>query len=196
MQDGQSVLIGVLDQLEEAGKADTVSVAEVVETIGDRSFAALMLIFALVAVSPASVVPGVTTMTGVLELILVSQMIAGRRHLWLPQVVASRSMDGGKLRKGIDWLRRPVGFVDRLLRPRLVAMTRKPLLLPWLFLVMGLAVFMPFMEVVPGSGSLASTVIALIAAAILTRDGTLLILAGIGLGGLVWLVVWLRDTLL
>ncbi|WP_420555768.1 exopolysaccharide biosynthesis protein [Roseovarius sp.] len=42
-----------------------------------------------------------------------------------------------------------------------------------LTLVMALTLFMPFMEIVPTSGSIASAVIALFAASLLTRDGVL-----------------------
>ena len=38
-------------------------------------------------------------------------------------------------------------------------------------LILGLALVMPVMEVIPTSGSLASAVIALFAAGLLTRDG-------------------------
>lgn len=189
-------LTDVLDRLDSAGKAETVSLAQVVETIGPRSLAALMLIFALISISPLSVVPGVTTFVALLELILVVQMIAGRRHLWLPDMVSRRSMEGQRLRGAIDWLRGPVAFVERFLRPRLAPLTEKPLLYPWLFLILGLTLIMPFMELVPGSGTLASAVIALIAAAILTRDGAVLMLALMCLGGMVWVMRWLGETVL
>lgn len=149
----QPVLGSVLDQLDQAGEADMVSVAEVVETIGPLSFAALLLIFTLAVVSHASAVPGGITVLAALEFILVAQMIAGRRHLWLPGTVSRRNLPGERLRDG----------VDRLRRPRMAFLTEKPSLYPWPLQILALTLFMPLMELVPASGTLASSIIALIA---------------------------------
>jgi hypothetical protein len=52
---------------------------------------------------------------------------------------------------------------------------------PWLYLplvlILALTVFMPFMEVVPTSGSIASAVIALFAAGLLMRDGAFVVMS-------------------
>jgi hypothetical protein len=44
-----------------------------------------------------------------------------------------------------------------------------------LVLILGLTLFMPVMEVIPTSGSIASAVIALFAAGLLTRDGAVVV---------------------
>ena len=44
-----------------------------------------------------------------------------------------------------------------------------------LLLILGLGLFMPFMEVIQTSGSIASEVVALFAAGLLTRDGGLVL---------------------
>lgn len=196
MQKDQAPLSTVLDKLDHVAQVDRVSVEQLIETIGHHSFATLMLVFALISISPVSVIPGVTSVIAVLEFILVAQMIAGRRHLWLPEVIWRHTFAGARLREGIGWFRRPLAFTDRILRPRLALLTERPLLYPWLILILVLTLFMPFMELLPGSGTLASSVIALVAAAILTRDGALLVLAGICLVGLVGLVGWLGMSLL
>jgi hypothetical protein len=195
MNETPSVLRGILDQLEEAGTEDYVSVAGVVETFGHRSFAALMLIFALIAVSPLSTLPGVTAAVALVEFLLVTQMIAGRRHVWLPSILGRRRLTGQRLRQAVAWLRRPVAFTERLLRPRLTYLTEKPLLHIWLILILVLTMVMPAMEFLPGSGTLASAVIALSAAAILTHDGALLVVAGLCLVGLAVLVIWLVASI-
>lgn len=69
---------------------------------------------------------------------------------------------------------------------------------PWSFLPLGLvlvlALFMPFMELVPASGSIASGVIALMAAGFLTRDGGLVIVA-MGLLVVIPVVAWTSGIL-
>lgn len=166
-------LSDVLDDLESTVQGDDISVEDVVETLGRSSFAGLMLAFSLVSTSPASTIPGITTIVAVLVFILVAQMVAGRESLWLPKVVTRRRLSAAKLCRGIRWLRKPVRFVERFLRPRLTWLFRRRWLWLPLILIMGLTLFMPVMELVPTSGSIASAVIALFSASLLTRDGAL-----------------------
>lgn len=196
MSENDDVLSAVLDQLDTVAEAETVSVGTVVEASGTRSFATLMLVFALIAVSPASIVPGVTTGVALLEFLLVTQMIAGRRHLWLPDIISERAITGERLRSAVSWMRKPIAVIDHILQPRLTFLTEKPCLYLWLFLILGITLVMPFMELVPGTGTVASGFIAVVAAAVLTRDGALLLLAGLCLAALVWMAQWLGGALL
>ena len=182
-------LSDVLDQLEQSAQGDSIAIGDVVERLGHRSFAALMLTFSLISTSPASAIPGITAAVAVLVFLLVVQMIAGRDCVWLPDFVTKRRMATDKLCKGIGWLRKPVRFVERFLRPRLGFVYHRPVIYLPLILILGLTIFMPVMEAVPTSGSLASAVIAIFAAGLLTRDGLLAILAALLLLG-VPVAVW------
>ncbi len=177
-------LSNVLDQLESSAGSETVSVEEVVEKLGHQSFASLMLIFSLISVSPASAIPGITATVAVIVFCLVVQMIIGRESLWLPRFISRRRMSSAMLCKGIRWLRKPVRFVEGHLKARLIFLVHRP----WLFLPLGLilvlTLFMPFLELIPTSGSIASSVIALFAAGLLTRDGRVVLLALLVLLGL------------
>jgi hypothetical protein len=172
-------LSDVLDRLEQSAEGDSIAVGDVVETLGHHSFAALMLTFSLISTSPASAIPGITAVVAALVFLLVVQMIAGCDCVWLPAVVTKRRMATDKLCKGIGWLRKPVRFVERFLRPRLSFVYHRPLIYLPLVLILGLTLFMPVMEAVPTSGSIASAVIAIFAAGLLTRDGALAILAAL-----------------
>lgn len=182
-------LSDVLDELEATVDGDDVAIADVVETLGHSSFASLMLVFSLISTSPASAIPGITAMVAVLVFVLVGQMMLGRKSVWLPGFVTRRRLSSEKLCKGIHWLRKPVRFVERFLRPRMTWLFHRPWLWLPMILVMGLTLFMPFMEVVPTSGSIASAVIALFAASLLTRDGVLA-LASLALLALVPVAVY------
>ncbi|MFN3387947.1 MAG: exopolysaccharide biosynthesis protein [Allosphingosinicella sp.] len=170
-------LSDVLDQLERAAHGDSVPIGEVVETLGRKSFASLMLIFSLISTSPASGIPGLTATVALLVFILVVQMLVGRDCVWLPDFVTRRRMSTKKLCKGIGWLRRPVHFVERFLRPRLTFLLHRPWIYLPLVLVLLLTMAMPLLEVIPTSGSLASAVIAFFAAGLLTRDGALVLVS-------------------
>ncbi|MGK7869767.1 exopolysaccharide biosynthesis protein [Falsiroseomonas sp. E2-1-a20] len=167
----------VLDRLESSTHGESIAVQEVIEKLGPKSFASLMLVFSLIAVSPASAIPGTTAIVAAIVFILVVQMMIGRDCVWLPGFITRRHMPAEKLRTGIAWLRRPVAFVERFLRPRLGFLLHRPWLLLPMALILGLTLFMPFMELVPTSGSLASAVIAFFAAGLLTRDGGLVAVA-------------------
>ena len=161
----------VLDQLEDAAHGDNISIDEVVEKLGHRSFAALMLIFALISTSPASVIPGITATVAVIVFFLTIQIILSRECLWLPAFIARRKMSTEKLCKGIGWLRRPIKFVERFLRPRMTYLLHHPWLFLPLLLILARTIAMPLLEAIPTSGSIASAMIALFAAGLLTRDG-------------------------
>lgn len=182
-------LTRVLDALAELTDNDEVLIGQIVEKLGTSSFASVMLIFTLISASPASAIPGVTAVVGMIVAILVVQMILGKRTVWLPEALLRRGLSGRKLKAGIAWLRKPVGWVERILRPRFSVLLHRPFLLLPLSLTLCLALFMPVMEVVPTSGSIASAVIALFAGALLTRDG-LLVVFSLALMSAIPIAVW------
>ena len=170
-------LSDVLDQLESSVHGESIAVDEVIERLGRHSFASLMLVFSLVSTSPASAIPGITAIVATITFTLVVQMIIGRECVWLPGFITRRRMSTAKLCKGIGWLRKPVRFVERFLKARLTFLFHRPWLWLPLILILCLTLFMPFMEIIPTSGSIASAVIALFAAGLLTRDGALVVAA-------------------
>lgn len=82
-------LTELLDHLEHSVSGDDVAIGDLVDEIGPQSFAALMLIFALISTSPASAIPGVTSLVALIEFLLVVQMIAGRHSA----VIAGRRLE-------------------------------------------------------------------------------------------------------
>lgn len=182
-------LSDVLARLEAAVNGDEVTVQEVIERLGRKSFASVMLIFSLISASPASAIPGLTAVVAGITFLLAAQMIIGRNHLWLPSFITCRRLSTAKLCKGIGWLRKPLHFVERFLKARLTFFFHGPWFHFTLMLIMALTLFMPFMELIPTSGSIASAVIALFAAGFLTRDGAVVICALLLLLG-VPIAVW------
>lgn len=113
----------VLDRLEQSVEGNDIAIEDLLRGMGQHSFAAIMLIFALISTSPASAVPGITAMVAVVEFLLVVQVLARRRTPWLPRFITSRRIATDKLCRGIQWLRKPVRWVELLLRPRLTFLT-------------------------------------------------------------------------
>jgi hypothetical protein len=182
-------LSDVLDQLEKSAHDESIRVQEIIEQLGKKSFASLMLLFSLISTSPASAIPGVTATVAAVVFTLGIQMLIGRKCVWLPGFIMRRRLSTAKLCKGIRWLRRPVAFVEKSSRPRFTFLFHRPWSVLPLLLILGLTLLMPFMEVIPTSGSIASAVIALFAAGLLMRDGALVIVSFIVLAAMP-LAVW------
>ncbi|WP_417272681.1 exopolysaccharide biosynthesis protein [Celeribacter halophilus] len=182
-------LSDVLDQLEDGLTDEQVCVRDIVVASGRSSFASLILIFALVCTSPASTIPGLTTATALIVFSLTIQLILGREAVWLPNFIMCRSVSSKTIMDGIAWLRKPVRFVERFLKVRFTIVFERPWLWIPLTLILCVTLFMPFMEVIPASGSIASAVIAMFGAGLLARDGVLVAISLVALS-IVPVVIW------
>lgn len=182
----------LIDSVEEAADGDgNVSVAELVETIGDDALASLMLAPALVMVSPASGIPGLSTACAIVVLLAAIQFAIGRHTLWLPGFLARRRIARSKLQRAAGWLEKPARFLDRVTGRRLAFLASRPFSIAPALLCALIALFVPFFELVPFSASIAGGAIALTALGLVARDGLLIILGVLvasGAGVLLWTV--------
>lgn len=94
-------------------------------------------------------IPSVPTITGLFVLLVAGQLVFHRDHFWLPRWMLRRSVTKDRLCKALEWLRRPARFVDRLLQPRLGALTRPPAVYAMAVVCGLIALSMPAMEVIP-----------------------------------------------
>jgi hypothetical protein len=150
-----------------AADHETVSVQDVTEAFGDRAFGALMFVFAAPLALPMP--PGVSAVLGAPLLFITTQWMIGRRTLWLPQLMARRTMSRadyvaimGKLTPYLAWL-------ERRLRRRLTFLYG-PILDRFTGLVcviLATIVFLP----IPFGNMLPSFAIAAFALGLAERDG-------------------------
>lgn len=178
-------LTHLLDGVEHAARNKTVSIADLLDEFGDRAITPFILIVCLLLISPVSGIPGVPTVGAVVIVILAAQALAGREQLWLPQKILNAKLSAKKVRKGVDWMRKPCAWVDRHSHPRLRLLTKGPL--RWLALVMCLVIPLtwPLLELLPFFTSIGAGMVSLLSLGLITRDG-LYVLAGyvfIGLSG-------------
>jgi hypothetical protein len=68
-----------------------ISLADLATAVGDRSFAALMIIFSAPNLVPLP--PGGSTVFGIPLLVVAAQLLAGMPRIWLPGFIAKRSID-------------------------------------------------------------------------------------------------------
>lgn len=108
--------------LKTVGEAERISLAQLTQTLGDRAFGLLVLIFALPNIIP--MIPGVSTVSGVVIGLVGLQMMVGRHAPWLPAAIGDKTLPRAQLAAMVD---RTVGWVaklERVARPRWSFMTR------------------------------------------------------------------------
>ncbi|TDK50031.1 exopolysaccharide biosynthesis protein [Antarcticimicrobium luteum] len=169
-------LTALLDALDAAATGPSVSVADMLEQIGERSFTPIILAVAVLLVSPASGIPGVPTLSALLIVLVGVQGLARRRHLWLPGALMRRRIAAGRLRRATAWLRRPAAWIDRHSHTRLRGLTRGPARLAAFTLCTLIPMMWPMLELVPFVTSIGAGAVALIAFGLLTHDGLYVLL--------------------
>jgi len=169
-------LTDILARLAEPGTG-SVTLADVVAAVGERSFGAVLVILAIPNMV-ASLVPGLSIVLG-LPLLLVSlQLLYGADRPWLPQRLARLEMQRHDLRRIVERMRFALRRLERAVKPRLeyLATDWAERLIGLGCLLLSLLVFLPipFANLVPATGVL------LFGFALLERDG-LVALAGAGI---------------
>lgn len=169
----------LLDHLRRAVEADEreVTVERLLEAVGSRSFAPLMLLAGVLLVSPLSGIPTFPTLMAVMVGTVTLQMLCGRCYFWLPRWLLHRHFDRDRLLQVFGWLESPARVTDRVLRPRLPALLRGPaerlIALPCFLLALAL----PVTEVVPFSSSMAGVAFLAFGLSLAARDGALALVA-------------------
>jgi hypothetical protein len=160
-----------------AKREDRVKVADIIETLGRASSAALIFIPALIATTPLSGIPGLSAFCGVAIALISAQAAVGRHRLWLPDFMMRRAVKGDKLAAGLSKVRKPLEFLDRHTHARLSFLTRGPGARLLFVLCMLAGLTMPVLELIPFSASAIAACISLLMVAILTLDGALVVTA-------------------
>jgi hypothetical protein len=166
-------LSDIVERLAGTG-SEGVSLADVLAAVGERSFGALLVLFALPNVF-AGVLPGLSIVLGLPLMLLSLQLLVAARKPWLPARLARLEVRTRELRRLADALVPRRRVLERGLKPRLLLMTA-----PWAERLIGAAclalatlVFLPipFANLLPAAG------IMLFGSALLERDGLVAIAA-------------------
>lgn len=191
-ENGPNDLTGLLDELQRAADDNgaKLSVGEILEAIGKRSFGPLLLLRGLLGMTPVAAVPSAPTIIAVLTLLVSVQLLFGRETIWIPRVLEKLSVKADRVRTAVKISRKPTRVVDRLVRPRLLTLTR-PItdrIVAGVCALIALCVppleFLPFVAFVP------SLAIAAIGLGLLARDGLLVLIALAVSSGALGLLAW------
>ena len=162
-----------------------IEIGTVRDALGDRSFAALLVVFAALNLLPLP--PGATLVFGIPLLLITGQMVAGYRTAWLPRSLLRRSIAADRFRRMIDTFIPQLERLERLIKPRrwpFSSQATSDRLIGLIGLVLAIAVTLP----IPLGNWLPAFAIAVIGLSLSERDGMFLA-AGIGLGVVSLLVI-------
>lgn len=195
--DGKPItdLQGVLERIDGAyGDADDRVTLEMIrDAFGARTFSPLLLLAGVVTVAPViGDIPGVPTVMAALVLSVAIQMLLLREHLWLPQWLLKRSVRADRLDKALKVMRKPARWVDKLLRPRLVFLTRGYGRIFIALTCILIALATPPMEFIPLTANGAGAALTAFGLALVAHDGVFALAAYVvtffTLGGIAWAI--------
>lgn len=168
----------VVDGIANLAERDSkVTIGDVLDRFGDRSFAPVMMVFALVELTPAGGIPGVPTFLAVCISLIAVQMLIGRDHIWVPKWILQRSAPSSKLRQATGKLGSVAGKVDKVAHSRLEQFASGVGLKIAAAIIIALCLTVPPFEVVPFASTGPMLAIDVICLAIMVRDGLAMLIA-------------------
>jgi hypothetical protein len=168
-------LSALLAQIVEAHDGDRLTLSQLASRLRDRAWGGLLLILAAINILPLP--PGATAVTGIPLLILTGQMAAGRATPWFPRRFDQRGITKAEIARLIarllPWERR----IERVLKPRLTALTnhRGARVIGLVSFLLSVVLWLP----IPLGNHAPALSMALFAAALIYRDGVLVVLGAI-----------------
>lgn len=190
MAEHEQDLQDIVARLRDLGKdRDEVSVHDIRDTMGERSYGPFLAIPALIELSPIGGIPGAPTVIALIIAIMAAQLAFGRKHIWLPGFLDDRKLKGDKLAKGMEWIDKPAGWIDRVLRPRMQTIAGGAGLRAVAVLCLVLCCTVPPLELLPFASSIPMGAIALMGLGLMARDGLVILIAAILSMGSFWFIV-------
>jgi hypothetical protein len=181
------VLEELVGAVSDASK-EKVAVRALVNAVGRRTYGPLLLVIGLFAISPATIVPLMTSFTAVVILVIALQMAIGLKRPWLPKSILDIEAPRQAMLDFFEKARPTVEKLDGVwLRPRLTFLTKPPFVNVVALCVAGAALitiplsFFPFAPLAPGIA------IVLFGLGMTARDGLWLGLGMAAVGGSIWL---------
>ncbi|EDQ03178.1 hypothetical protein DSM14862_03683 (plasmid) [Sulfitobacter indolifex] len=120
--DPQDRLSSVLQDLRK-GWRGPISLNELIASLGVRSFAPLLIVFALPNLF--FFVPGASVIIGPPLMFVAAQLVLGRPSVWLPMTLGKRSIDPQVFERLMARVLPWVEWVERLARPRYWVLSQK-----------------------------------------------------------------------
>lgn len=173
-------------------EGDTVTVGDLLNAVGRRSYGPVLLLLGFIAISPLTIIPGANVLVALITLIFAVQMVFGRPYPWIPRKALEFSFPRKHLIAGVAMADKYVAQIDRFLKPRLTFLTQAPFAQLVALACVGAALVTLPLSFVPLGPVIPSLAVLLFGLAITARDGVVIILASASLAGACYVLlrVW------
>ncbi len=153
-----------------------ISISDMVEILGERSFAAFMILLAIP--NMFFFVPGASVITGLPLIFISAQLLMGRSALWLPRALAARSIERVAFARIMTAAIPYVQRIERLARPRLWLASKlvAERLIGTASMILAIFMFLP----IPFANSVPAIALIMLALALSEKDGIWLIIGVLG----------------
>ncbi|MDO8901091.1 MAG: exopolysaccharide biosynthesis protein [Phenylobacterium sp.] len=154
-----------------------ITLEEVRDAIGGRAYGPLLFMAGLITMTPVSAVPGVPSILALTVVLIAGQMLVGSDQVWLPRWLLRLKVKGESLEKGARRARKPAQLLDRLVRPRLLAMTQGPGRKGVAVICVLVGLMTPPLELIPFSTAIPAATITVFGLGLTARDGVVVLVA-------------------
>jgi hypothetical protein len=181
------VLNEIAAKCDDDATPDSLTLDEILDSVGRRSYGPFLLVIGLFAISPATIVPGMTWLAALLTLLVAGQMALGLPRIWLPRKALQAQLPRNAVRSGIEKGRGAAKLIDKVLKPRLRFLSKPPFvnLVALMVIAAALITFplglIPFAPLAPGLA------VAFFGLGMVARDGLWLALGATIMLGTFWL---------
>ena len=162
------------DELKSEAEKESISAGDMLDAAGRSAYGPLLMLIAIVNISPIGAIPGVAVGSGLIAILLGGQMLFSGGSLWIPSWIERKSIDSGRVKRALNKARPVLDWIDRIPRPRLQELTEGA----WAdgagvgVIVMGLLMFP--MALVPWGVLAPAIPLLALGLALMARDGLLM----------------------
>ena len=182
-------LESLMTSLCEQTQGETVTVRDLLDAAGRRSYGPLLLLLGFISISPLTLIPGATWLVALVTLLISLQIVVGKKFPWVPSRFLKFEFKRKHLVDGVESGRKYAHMIDYYLKPRFTILTA-PLFVQLIGLIcvaaslitIPLGLF-PFGPVLPG------LTILLFGLGLTARDGVFLLLAAAALTGAILILI-------
>jgi hypothetical protein len=179
----------LLQSLVDRTSGETVTLGQLLDVVGRRSFGPVILLLGLVGISPLTVVPGATWAVATVTLAFAVQILFNLKHPLMPGGLLNLSLPRNQLVKLVAAGGKAAHIADKLTAPRLTFLTAPPFVTVTALACIGSALVTYPLGLVPLGPVLPGLSIVLLGIGMTARDGVFLGLSLLTLAGSA-LLVW------
>lgn len=185
----------LLRSIVEETEGETVTVEDLLNAVGRRSYGPLFLLLGFVAVSPLTIVPGANWLIASIVLLFAFQLLFGRKFPWAPKKALQVSFPRSALKKGAATAEKYVHIVDQFVKPRFIFLTEFPFVTAIALVCVAAALITYPLGLFPFGPLLPSLTILILGLGLTGRDGLMILLGMAPLVGTTFLIYSIWDKL-